>query len=135
MKGQKTDGYIVYVMKYVDLLTRNGLIPILVFDGRNLPSKAETEKGRRERRQKYRAEARDHLLAGNYKKATECFQRCIDITPEMAHSTIEACRERNIGNCCNKSLVFLFLCIIETNCNFRLYCRTARSWCSTRISL
>ena len=114
-------------MKYVDLLTRNGLIPILVFDGRNLPSKAETEKGRRERRQKYRAEARDHLLAGNYKKATECFQRCIDITPEMAHSTIEACRERNIGNCCNKSLVLLFLCIIETNCNFRLYCRTARS--------
>ena len=114
-------------MKYVDLLTRNGLIPILVFDGRNLPSKAETEKGRRERRQKYRAEARDHLLAGNYKKATECFQRCIDITPEMAHSTIEACRERNIGNCCNKSLVFLFLCMIETNCNFRLYRRTARS--------
>ena len=29
VKGQKTDGYIVYVMKYVDLLTRNGLQPVL----------------------------------------------------------------------------------------------------------
>ena len=98
VKGQKTDGYIVYVMKYIDLLLFHGIKPILVFDGRNLPSKSETEKKRREIRAKYRKMAKDYLAAGQYKEARECFQRCIDITPQMARDVIEACRERNIGN-------------------------------------
>ncbi len=100
VKGQKTDGYIVYVMKYIDLLLFHGIKPILVFDGRNLPSKSETEKKRRENRAKYRKMAKDYLAAGQYKEARECFQRCIDITPQMARDVIEACRERNIGNFC-----------------------------------
>jgi exonuclease-1 len=53
-QGQKTDGYITYVMKYVDMLLHFNVKPILVFDGRNLPSKSETEKKRRENRAKYR---------------------------------------------------------------------------------
>jgi exonuclease-1 len=96
--GQKTDGYILYVMKYVDMLLFNNIKPVLVFDGRNLPSKASTEKKRRENRTKYRKMAKDYLVAGNHREATECFRRCIDITPEMAREVILACRERNIGN-------------------------------------
>ena len=34
-----TDGYVKYVMKYVSLLLKYNIKPILVFDGRNLPSK------------------------------------------------------------------------------------------------
>ena len=68
VKGIKTDGYITYVMKYVDLLLFNGIKPVLVFDGRFLPSKAETEKKRRENRTKYRKMAKDHLLAGQYRE-------------------------------------------------------------------
>ena len=100
VKGQKTDGYITYVMKYIDLLLFHGIKPVLVFDGRNLPSKADTEKKRRENRAKNRKMAKDFLAAGNYQSAKECFQRCIDITPEMAREVIAACRERNIGNDC-----------------------------------
>ena len=97
VRGQKTDGYVVYVMKYVDLLLFHGIKPVLVFDGRNLPSKAETEKKRRENRAKYRKMAKDHLAAGQFREARDCFQRCIDITPDMAREVINACRERNIG--------------------------------------
>ena len=91
VKGQKTDGYITYVMKYVDLLLYHNIKPVLVFDGRNLPSKSETEKKRRENRAKYRKMAKDHLAAGQYREARDCFQRCIDITPEMAREVIQAC--------------------------------------------
>lgn len=35
-------------MKFVDMLLNFGVKPILVFDGRNLPSKQEVEKARRE---------------------------------------------------------------------------------------
>jgi len=94
--SQKTDGYVTYVMKYVDLLLHHDIKPILVFDGRNLPSKAETEKKRRDNRAKYRKMARDYLQEGRHKEARECMQRCIDITPEMARDVIRACNERNI---------------------------------------
>ena len=94
--GQKTDGYITYVMKYVDLLLYHNIKPIMVFDGRNLPSKAETEKKRRENRSRHRKMAKDYLNEGKYKEARECFQRCIDITPEMAREVIVALQARNI---------------------------------------
>ena len=99
--GKKTDGYILYVMKFVNLLLFHGIKPVLVFDGRNLPSKSETEKFRRENRTKYKKMAKDYLAAGQYKEARDCFARCIDITPEMAREVIAACRERNIGKKCS----------------------------------
>ena len=39
IQGRPTDMYIKYVMKYVSLLLYYDIKPILVFDGRNLPSK------------------------------------------------------------------------------------------------
>ena len=39
IQGRPTDMYIKYVMKYVSLLLYHDIKPILVFDGRNLPSK------------------------------------------------------------------------------------------------
>ncbi len=96
VRGQPTDGYITYVMKYVDMLLYNNIKPVLVFDGRNLPSKSATEAKRRENRAKYRKMAKDYLVAGKFREARECFQRCIDITPEMAREVIQACHERNI---------------------------------------
>jgi len=96
VQNQKTDGYVVYVMRYVDLLLHHNIKPILVFDGRNLPSKASTEAKRRENRAKYRKMARDFLQEGKHREARECFQRCVDITPEMAREVIKACNERRI---------------------------------------
>lgn len=40
--------YVSYCMKFVDMLLSFGVKPILVFDGRNLPSKQDVEKSRRE---------------------------------------------------------------------------------------
>ena len=39
VQNKSTDGYIKYVMKYVNLLIYHNITPILVFDGWNLSSK------------------------------------------------------------------------------------------------
>ena len=54
VRGEKTDLYVSYTMRIIDMLVHYNIKPILVFDGRNLPSKALTEEIRRERRAKYR---------------------------------------------------------------------------------
>ena len=40
--------YVKYCMKFVNMLLGHKIKPILVFDGRHLPAKAETEVKRRE---------------------------------------------------------------------------------------
>ena len=51
-----------------------------LFAVRNLPSKAETEKKRRDNRAKYRKMARDYLQEGRHKEARECMQVCWPLT-------------------------------------------------------
>jgi exonuclease-1 len=61
-------------MRYVDMLLHFNVKPILVFDGRNLPSKSETEKKRRENREKYKKMAKECLREGKVKEARDYFQ-------------------------------------------------------------
>ena len=47
-KGEHTTKYITYCVKYINVLLAHNIKPVMVLDGRNLPSKAQTEKKRRE---------------------------------------------------------------------------------------
>ncbi|XP_066942232.1 exonuclease 1 [Macrobrachium rosenbergii] len=96
VRGEPTDGYILYVMKQINLFLNNDIKPILVFDGCHLPSKAVTESKRRENRERNQKRAKELLREGRVKEAKECFQRCVDITSEMAAEVIAACRARNV---------------------------------------
>jgi len=96
VQGKQTDGYVKYVMKYVSLMIYHDIKPILVFDGRNLPSKLETEKKRRAARKEARERAVQLMKEGRGNEAKEYFQRCVDITPEMAQDVIRAARDRNV---------------------------------------
>ncbi|KAL5108795.1 Exonuclease 1 [Taenia crassiceps] len=84
-----------------------GVRPILVFDGANLPAKAETEAKRRRHclldlpmcfrsRKMYRERAAQYLLEGDRKAAQECFERCVEVTAEMARSVIKAARKLGV---------------------------------------
>ena len=77
-------------MKYVNLLLAHNIKPILVFDGRNLPSKSETEKKRRQNRKENKEKAVQLLSEGKMAEAREYFQRCVDVTPAMARDVIQA---------------------------------------------
>ena len=97
------------------MLLHHNIKPVLVFDGRNLPSKAKTENKRRVKRfdffdllpddkiflsSSFRKENREKamqlLREGRRDEAFKYFQSSIDITPEMARNVICAARERNI---------------------------------------
>uniref|UniRef100_A0A3P9PZ75 Exonuclease 1 n=1 Tax=Poecilia reticulata TaxID=8081 RepID=A0A3P9PZ75_POERE len=95
-KGEPTDQYVWYCMKFVDMLLNFSVRPILVFDGRNLPSKQEVEKTRRERREANLQKGRQLLREGKLSEARDCFGRCVNITPAMAHNLIKAARQRGV---------------------------------------
>ncbi|TRY90760.1 hypothetical protein DNTS_028638 [Danionella cerebrum] len=95
-KGEPTDQYVSFCMKFVDMLISFGVKPILVFDGRNLPSKQDVEKSRRERRQANLQKGKQLLREGKISEARECFSRSINITPSMAHDVIKAARSRGV---------------------------------------
>ncbi|KAG0436328.1 hypothetical protein HPB47_018013 [Ixodes persulcatus] len=95
-KGEKTDGYVAYCMKMTNTLVAAGVRPVLVFDGQRLPSKQLTERKRREQRETNRQKAKQFLIEGRIKEARECYQRAVDITPEMALDLIKECRRRGI---------------------------------------
>ncbi|KAJ9578102.1 hypothetical protein L9F63_025039, partial [Diploptera punctata] len=78
------------------MLLSHNIKPILVFDGRNLPAKAMTEKKRRENRQSCRKRAAELLRAGKPDEARNFLRRCIDVTHEMALALIKECRRHNV---------------------------------------
>ncbi|KAK5881887.1 hypothetical protein CesoFtcFv8_020527 [Champsocephalus esox] len=95
-KGEPTDQYVWYCMKFVDMLLNFGVKPVLVFDGRDLPSKQEVEKARRERRQCNLQKGRQLLREGKLSEARDCFTRCVNITSSMAHNLIKVARARGV---------------------------------------
>jgi exonuclease 1 len=89
--------YVDYAMHRIKMLRHYGVEPYVVFDGDYLPSKLHTEDSRASRRAEHlSAGMRFHAQRENA-KATEQFQKCIDITPEMAYRFILALRKENIS--------------------------------------
>nr|VZI14745.1 unnamed protein product [Spirometra erinaceieuropaei] len=94
--GNPTNHYVKYCMKFLRMLLSAQLRPILVFDGSNLPAKADTEARRRKSKKAYKEMALQYLREGNRKAAQECFERCVDVTPEMARAVMKAARRLGV---------------------------------------
>ncbi|XP_014665920.1 PREDICTED: exonuclease 1-like [Priapulus caudatus] len=95
-RGDPTDQYVNYCMKFVNLLLSFGIKPVLVFDGCRLPSKAGTEKRRREKRQLMKRRGKQFLREGKPQEARDCFQQCIDVTSQMALDVMLAARQKGV---------------------------------------
>ncbi|KAM4696160.1 exonuclease 1 [Rhinophrynus dorsalis] len=95
-KGEPTDQYVSYCMKFVHMLLSFGVKPILVFDGCTLPSKKDVEKARREKRQTNLQKGKQLLREGKVSEARDCFSRSVNITCSMAHEVIKAARAEGV---------------------------------------
>ncbi|XP_044162007.1 exonuclease 1 [Bufo gargarizans] len=95
-KGEPTDQYVTYCMKFVHMLLSHGVRPILVFDGCTLPSKKDVEKTRREKRKLNLQKGKQLLREGKLSEARDCFTRAVNITSKMAHEVIKAARSEGI---------------------------------------
>ncbi|KAI4627485.1 uncharacterized protein J4E87_004048 [Alternaria ethzedia] len=91
-----TTKYVDFVMHRVRMLIHFGVTPYLVFDGDNLPSKAGTEKDRRERRKEGKRLGLELLKVGKTAQAQQELQKSVDVTPEMARMVIEELKQHNI---------------------------------------
>ena len=84
------------------MLRKHGVQPVLVFDGGHLPAKLRVERERsayfitrREykiifcrKRKKYLEKGLEFHDKGKKTEAFECFSKCVDVSPEMAHQLI-----------------------------------------------
>ncbi|KAG7817200.1 hypothetical protein KL928_003935 [Ogataea angusta] len=91
-----TRAYLNYMNRRLDMLTHYGITPYMVLDGDYLPTKANTEKEREERRREYKRLGLEALRANRRSEAYNYFNKACDITPQIAKSVIEALKSRNI---------------------------------------
>jgi 5'-3' exonuclease len=78
------------------MLVHFGVTPYLVFDGDRLPSKAGTEKSRRDRRKEAREAGMELSRMGKRSEAHQELQKAVDITPEIARALIEELKRNNV---------------------------------------
>ncbi|KAF5582989.1 exonuclease 1 [Fusarium pseudocircinatum] len=95
-QGKPTQKYLHAAMNRVRMLRHFGVTPYMVFDGDFLPSKATTEESRETNRNEKKKAAMELLRAGKPAQATQEFQKCIDITPEMASALIQLLKKLDI---------------------------------------
>ncbi|KAH7085525.1 exonuclease-like protein [Paraphoma chrysanthemicola] len=91
-----TRKYVDFCMNRVRMLIHFGITPYIIFDGDNLPSKAGTEKDRRERRREGRRLGLELLKVGKTSQAQLELQKAVDVTPEMARAFIDELKHHNI---------------------------------------
>ncbi|KAF2623441.1 PIN domain-like protein [Macroventuria anomochaeta] len=94
--AKPTTKYIDFCMNRVRMLIHFGITPYLIFDGDNLPSKAGTEKDRRERRKEGKRLGLELLRVGKTSQAQLELQKAVDVTPEMARAFIEELKASNV---------------------------------------
>ena len=73
-----------------------GVTPYLVFDGDNLPSKADTESSRHTRRQESKALGLELQRKGRHAEAYQELQKAVDVTPYMARQLIEELKKLSV---------------------------------------
>jgi exonuclease-1 len=78
------------------MLIHFGITPYIIFDGDHLPSKAGTEKDRRERRKEGRRLGLELLKVGKASQAQQELQKAVDVTSDMAREFIEELKAINV---------------------------------------
>lgn len=83
-----TNKYISSITKKIDMLRYFGVEPYLVFDGASLPTKAQTAKERRLKREEAQRKADQLVKSGNRKLAWKEFMKAAAVTSHMAKSVM-----------------------------------------------
>lgn len=95
-RGNQTRAYVDYCVNRIRMLLHFNVTPVLVFDGADLPMKADTHADRRGVREKAWADAEAAYAKGDRTKAAQFYQRACPVTSEMARHVIRQCRQMNI---------------------------------------
>jgi len=95
-QGKPVTAHIDFCLRKIEELQKYNIRPIFVFDGRNLPAKAEVDEQRKANRQKAKDEIDKLIAKGDSKTAYKFMSRIIDVSQEMARQLIDKLIEMNI---------------------------------------
>lgn len=95
-QGLPTTKFVDYCMQKVNLLRQHGVKPLLIFDGGLLPMKEEQEIKRARSRKVNFERALEHEQSGNSSAAYDCYQKAVDITPQIAFQLVKVLQEEHI---------------------------------------
>ncbi|KRX81696.1 Translation initiation factor IF-2, mitochondrial [Trichinella sp. T6] len=88
--GIETDSYVKFCCKWIKVLLSYNIRVIMVFDGRNVPAKKDTNNARKERRQSLKEKGQALSKSGKHREARQCFQQATEITFDMIVNLIKA---------------------------------------------
>ncbi|GMS87238.1 hypothetical protein PENTCL1PPCAC_9413, partial [Pristionchus entomophagus] len=94
--GKDNRAYIYYVKKYVDALIALNCHVIMVFDGRPLPAKKDTNAERSAKRKENMRQGEILLSQGRVEEAGSLFRQSTSITREVVETTIQHFRKSNL---------------------------------------
>ena len=95
-KNISTQKYIRFFMKRVQMLIDNGITPLIVFDGMELPAKSGTNEKRRQSRAESLLKAEELDRKGLESEAYSHYKLAIDITPEVLAPLFSALRKKRV---------------------------------------
>eukprot|EP00921_Rhytidocystis_pertsovi_P002852 GHVQ01004795.1.p1 GENE.GHVQ01004795.1~~GHVQ01004795.1.p1 ORF type:complete len:511 (-),score=51.68 GHVQ01004795.1:1751-3283(-) len=99
-QGQNSDKFLKFFIHMIQLLQFNGVTPVIVFDGDNVPAKKSEEKSRKRRREEAVTEGVRLMAEENkHKRDKDVQSKCsqgISITTAMIDRVIQTCRLLNI---------------------------------------
>lgn len=88
--------YVKAFLSKIKSLLSHKIIPVVIFDGDQLPLKEHTLNIRRERKQKAREGVMEALKRNDISRAKELMKQCINVTKEMVNCVIEELIKENI---------------------------------------
>ncbi|KAL3482430.1 PIN domain-like protein [Aspergillus californicus] len=94
--GRPTTKHVDFVLGRVRMLLYFGVVPYLVFDGDDLPSKSGTEEQRQTRRTESKVLGMELHRKGRTAEAYQEFQKSVDVTPLMARQLIEELKKLDV---------------------------------------
>ena len=94
--GQPTAKYLQFFIRKISMLKSFKIEPFFIFDGDAIGVKKDTEVKRREKRAENKSIAEKLWKLGERSNAMDYFQKCVDVTPEMAKCIIDYCKTNRI---------------------------------------
>lgn len=88
--------YTDYCTNLIQLLLRNDIRPIVVFDGKSLPAKSITSLKRKDLRDQYAAKAKESERYGFFADAEKYYKKTIVVTDEFVSAFIDALRDLSV---------------------------------------
>lgn len=92
-KGRRTDKWITYMLRQIDILFAFDLAVTLVFDGDDLMAKKVTEEERAKKRAAALKQADDFKAKGKNQDAWSKYIQSVDVSPTMAYELIDYLRK------------------------------------------